>query len=107
MSEGWRLSVAKGEERVQMRHPDGAKTAPRIEKFKYDAVRRAILKVVPRSEKGIGFKELPKKVGSLLPAAVKRRIGSVSWYTTVVKLDLEARREIRRIPGISPQRLRR
>jgi hypothetical protein len=32
--------------------------------------------------------------------------GSVSWYTTVVKLDLEARKEVLRIPSSVPQRLR-
>jgi hypothetical protein len=32
--------------------------------------------------------------------------GSISWYATMVKLDLEARGEIERIPGSSPQRIR-
>jgi hypothetical protein len=32
--------------------------------------------------------------------------GSVSWYVTTVKLDLEARNVIQRVPGTSPQRLR-
>jgi hypothetical protein len=29
--------------------------------------------------------------------------GSVLWYYTTVKLDLEARGEIRRVPGSKPQ----
>jgi len=29
----------------------------------------------------------------------------VSWYATVVKLDLECRGEIRRVEGAKPQRL--
>ncbi len=29
--------------------------------------------------------------------------GSVMWYYTTVKLDLEARGEIRRVPGSRPQ----
>jgi hypothetical protein len=32
--------------------------------------------------------------------------GSVGWYVTAVKLDLEARNEIHRLPGVSPQRVR-
>jgi hypothetical protein len=32
--------------------------------------------------------------------------GAVGWYTTTVKLDLEARGVIQRIPKSSPQRLR-
>ena len=32
--------------------------------------------------------------------------GSISWYVTTVKLDLEARHVVERIPGTSPQQLR-
>jgi hypothetical protein len=32
--------------------------------------------------------------------------GSISWYVTTVKLDLEARGLIARVPGSHPQRLR-
>ena len=32
--------------------------------------------------------------------------GSINWYVTTVKLDLEARGVVERIPGKSPQRLR-
>jgi hypothetical protein len=32
--------------------------------------------------------------------------GSIGWYTTIVKLDLEARRLIERIPDKKPQHLR-
>ncbi|MBW3603547.1 MAG: hypothetical protein KY460_01340 [Actinobacteria bacterium] len=33
------------------------------------------------------------------------REASVGWYTTAVKLDLEAREVISRVPGSSPQLL--
>jgi len=32
--------------------------------------------------------------------------GSVNWYAEVVKLDLEAKKVIRRIPGTKPQSYR-
>lgn len=32
-------------------------------------------------------------------------LGSVGWYTTTVKLDLEARGEIARVESARPQRL--
>jgi len=32
--------------------------------------------------------------------------GSVSWYFTTVKLDLEARGILERVPGERPQRIR-
>ena len=61
---------------------------------------------VPADAKGIPFKELP--------AAVRGRIdpmlfagASIGWYATTVKLDLEARGLIERVPEAKPQRLRR
>jgi len=79
----------------------------RIDKAKYDAVRKAILAVVPRRGKGALFKALPKAVAKRIPADLLPRKGSASWYTTVVKLDLEARGLIRRVDGATPQRLLR
>jgi hypothetical protein len=32
--------------------------------------------------------------------------GSISWYTTVVKLDLEARKLVVRVPNSKPHRVR-
>ncbi len=93
--------------RVQTRHPDPDKSGPRISRVKYDAVREAILKAVPRDADGLPFKELPDRVRKLLPRRVREELGSVSWYTVTVKLDLEARRVLERIPGARPQRIRR
>ena len=45
-------------------------------------------------------------VEPLLPAEVYAG-ASVSWYLTTVKLDLEARRLIERVPGVSLQHMRR
>lgn len=79
----------------------------RIDRRKYEAVRKAILAVVPRSKEGIPFKSLPRAIAPRLPRELFPARGSVSWYATVVKLDLEAHRLIERIPGKSPQHLRR
>jgi len=42
-----------------------------------------------------------------LAADERANLGSTGWYTTTVKLDLEAKGEIERVPGSTPQRLRR
>jgi hypothetical protein len=78
-----------------------------IDADKYEAVRKAMLKAVPKSEEGLLFKDLPAAVKQKLPGGEIPGGGSISWYTTVVKLDLEARGELERIPGAKPQRLRR
>ena len=93
--------------RVQTRHPDPGKSGPRISRVKYDAVREALLKAVPRDPEGVLFKELPERVRRLLPRRVRENLGSINWYTVTVKLDLEARRVLERVPGARPQRLRR
>lgn len=99
--------MSRREDRVQTRHPDPTKSMPAIDGWKYEAVRKAILKAVPRSGEGLAFKELPGRVREQLSADALEKLGSVSWYTTTVKLDLEARRELKRVQGSRPQRLLR
>ncbi|MDH4260556.1 MAG: hypothetical protein OEW16_09695 [Gammaproteobacteria bacterium] len=70
----------------------------------YDAAKRAILETVPKGKVGITFPELLAEVSRRVP----RRLfagKSVAWYATTVKLDLEARGLIARVPGARPQRL--
>ncbi len=95
------------EAQIQIRHPQPGKAAPRIARAKYVAIRDAILRAVPREHEGMPFRELPARVARLLPRPVKERLGSVTWYTVTVKLDLEARRILERVPGSRPQRIRR
>jgi hypothetical protein len=92
---------------MQTRHPQPGKSAPRISRVKYDAIRDAILRAVPRHDDGIAFQDLHARVEQMLPRRVKERLGSVPWYTVTVKLDLEARRILERVPGARPQRIRR
>ncbi len=94
-------------EKVQTLHPDEGKSAPRIEKDKYDLFRMAILRAVPKDDDGVLFKDLPRLVEENLPPEVRDTIGSITWYTTTIKLDLEARGLIERIPKARPQRLRK
>jgi hypothetical protein len=93
--------------KVQTKHPQPGKLAPRISRIKYDAIRDAILRVVPRHSDGIPFQDVPDLVQRVLPRRVKERFGSITWYTVTVKLDLEARGVLERVPGARPQRIRR
>ncbi|MFI5857315.1 DUF6958 family protein [Streptomyces parvulus] len=93
-------------EKIDLTHPDPAKEGARVDKATYEAYRDAVLKAVPATEEGIAFKDLPAAVTELVDAAVLER-APVGWWTTTTKLDLEGRGLIERIPGKSPQRLRR
>ena len=74
---------------------------------KYEPIRKAILASVPRNKEGVSFKELVASVNGRVPKELFPKQGSVSWYAKVVQLDLEAKGEIERIPGVTPQRARR
>lgn len=87
-------------EKFQTLHPQG-KQGTNIDKQKYELVKTAILTTI--TNKGeVTFNELSYFVGQQLPLFD----GSIGWYTTTVKLDLEARGVIERIPKKSPQILR-
>ena len=94
----------KREETILTRNVNEGADGTRISKRKYDAMRHAILEAMPRGPEGIRFTQLFDAVVPHLPGDWE---GAVSWYVTTVKLDLEARRLIERVPGAKPQRLRR
>ncbi len=89
------------EEKILTRHPEN-KQGVNISKKKYDAIRQAIIDVL-NDQQEINFKELPGAVDQKLGGQFD---GSITWYVTTVKLDLEARGLIERVPKSNPQRLR-
>jgi hypothetical protein len=80
-------------------HPEPRKQGARIEKTKYELIRNAILKNL-RAYGSMSFTRL----GNLLEEQLLKNFdGSVTYYYTTVKLDLEARGVIRRVPNTEPQ----
>jgi hypothetical protein len=88
-------------ERIKTLHPKG-KQGVSISKEKYETVREAILRIL-RDRGEISFQELTPAVENHIGGHFD---GSVPWYTVTIKLDLEARGIIERLPGTSPQVLR-
>jgi hypothetical protein len=60
----------------------------------------------PRGPDAVTFASLPKLVEKRIPREVFAG-ASIPWYVATVKLDLEARGLIERIPGKTPQQVRR
>jgi hypothetical protein len=89
-------------ERILTNHPQPGKQGVNIDRRKYEMIREAILECIG-AQGEITFKELTAEVRRRLAGSFE---GSISWYVTTVKLDLEARGEIERIPGRKPQHLR-
>lgn len=101
------MKTKNAAERVLCRTPTPGKKPTRISAWKYQLLRQAILKLVPRRGNGVLFAELPALVAAHLSAEDRGQLGSISWYTTVVKLNMEVQGELARVPGSKPQRLLR
>lgn len=88
------------DEKILTKHPHGKKGV-NILKRRYDAIRDAILNSLSDSPT-LTLDALVKDVGKRL----KDFDGKVGWYVVTVKLDLEARGEIERVPKTSPHELK-
>ncbi len=62
---------------------------------------------VTNDQEGVESRHLADLVKRALSTEDRKQLGSVSWYTTTVKLDMEVRGEIERLPGSRPKRIRR
>ena len=94
------------EDKVICETPTLGKQPTRIDKWKYDLIRTAILAVAPSDDQGVEFSKLPKLIEGQISADDLKRLGSVPWYSTTVKLDMEVKGVIERVPRSKPQRLR-
>jgi hypothetical protein len=88
-------------ERVMTLHPEG-KAGVNISKQRYDVVRGVIVHVL-RTHGTRTFMRLLEEVRCILEGKFE---GSINWYVTTIKLDLEARHIIERLTACRPQKLR-
>lgn len=80
-------------------HSEPAKQGVRIDKGKYQAVHQSILQNLQRFG-SMTFTQL----GALVEEDLQSNFtGSVLWYYTTVKMDMETRGKIRRVPNSRPQ----
>lgn len=88
-------------EKILTMHPQGKKGV-NISREKYDLIRIFILETI-KKHKQISYQKLNDLALEQLSSSFD---GSVTWYIVSVKLDLEARKIIERIPRTSPHELR-
>ncbi len=89
------------DEKILTLHPQGKKGVNILRK-KYDTIRDFIVTTIEK-HRDISFEDLGDLAEKELSATFD---GKVLWYVVTVKLDLEARGIIERIPKTSPHRLR-
>ena len=83
---------------IRTLHP-AKKQGVNISKEKYEIIREAMLCVL-KTQKEISFMNLSRAVEKEVNGKFE---GSVTWYVTTVKLDLEARGIVKRVPNSRPQ----
>lgn len=86
---------------IRTLHPE-KKQGVNISREKYEIICEAILATL-HEHKEITFMNLSRAVEKQVNGHFE---GSVTWYVTAVKLDLEARGRIKRVPHSRPQLLR-
>jgi hypothetical protein len=89
------------EEKILTLHPAGKK-GTNISLEKYTAIKKEILSVIIEHEV-ITYDEMCDIIIDRLQPVFD---GRVVWYVVTVKLDLEARKIIERVPKTSPHQLR-
>lgn len=89
------------EEKILTLHPQG-KSGVNILKTRYDFIAAYILETI-RREGELTYTSLNERAVSELS---EKFDGSIPWYIVTVKLDLEARQIIERIPKTSPHKIR-
>jgi len=85
-------------EMIRTLHPE-KKQGVNISKDKYEIIRKAIFSTL-KQNKEMPFMKLARAVEKELRGTFE---GSVIWYVTTVKLDMEARGEVKRVPNSRPQ----
>ena len=86
---------------IRTLHP-AKKQGVNISKEKYDIIRKAIMSTLHK-QKEMSFMSLSRAVEKEVKGSFD---GSVTWYVATVKLDLEARGEIKRVQNSRPQLVR-
>ncbi len=89
------------EEKIMTLHPEG-KAGVNILKRRYDQIKEAIMMILAENGGELSFQELSEIAVDIL---TDKFDGKVLWYVVSVKLDLEARGVIKRIPKTSPHRI--
>ena len=87
------------QQKIQLLHPQGKK-AISMDELKYDMLKKSLIKSL-KAEKELAHKKIFQMIVKDLETNRIKFDGSVEWYLEWVKLDLEARKVIKRSIGKS------
>lgn len=92
--------------RIEIESATSPGRTARVDRAKYEAMRRALLAVLPRSSPGLTVAEARAKLLPLLPQEHFPGGDKAGWWLKAAQLDLEAKGVIQR-EATRPLRLRR
>lgn len=83
--------MSKSEDRVEMLNINSPNHVVRVDRAKYEAMRDAMLAVVPVGAPGLTAAEIKAKLLPQLPEPLFPGGAKAGWWQKAVQLDLEAR----------------
>jgi hypothetical protein len=90
--------------KVTVENPNVPGYTSTVDAEKYDAMKKAIIKVTPKKSPGLTAAEMIAKVTPLLPDALWPGGEKVGWWQKTVQLDLEAKGILLRDTASKPLR---
>ena len=75
-----------------------------VDAEKYEAMKKAIIKVTPNAAPGLTAAEMIEKVTPILPSDLWPGGAKVGWWQKTVQLDLEAKGMLKRDAAAKPMR---
>ena len=97
--------MPQSNDKIQIQNVISPNHVQNVDRVKYEAMRTALLSVVPAASPGVTIAEAKQRLLPLLPDALYPGGAKAGWWMKAVQLDLEAKGVLVREPT-KPLRLR-
>jgi hypothetical protein len=98
--------MPKADDRIEIENFTSPGHVQRVDRAKYEAMREALLQVLPVGAPGLTVAEAKERLLPLLPEALFPGGDKAGWWLKAAQLDLEAKGVVRR-EATKPLRLHR
>lgn len=98
--------MAKSDDKIEVENFTSPGRTHRVDRAKYEAMKTALLQVLPLEAPGLGVADAKAQLLPLLPDALFPGGDKAGWWLKAVQLDLEAKQVIARA-ATKPVRLHR
>ena len=92
VSAGKKSAAASGDAKVVVQNVNVPGYTHRVDAAMYEAMRKAMLKMLPRKSPGMSQAEMWQGLAAYAPKQLFPDSGKIGWWMKTVQLDLEARK---------------